>query len=113
MQGATLPAERRIEIYVRGDQSAADVAYVVAHEIGHALDVTYLTGAERRQFAAARGYDVRKWWTCSGCDDRSTGAGDFAEVWADSQVGVPAWRVRIAGAPNAAQRAMAVHMASG
>lgn len=112
-KGATLPRERRIEIYVRGSDSARDVAHVVAHEIGHALDVTYLTGEERRRFATARGYSANRWWTCSGCDDRSTGAGDFAEVWADAALGVPNWRVRIAARPTAAQKALAMQMASG
>src|SRR4051794_10826716 len=38
--GGTWTYERRIEIYVRANQSVEDVAFTLAHEMGHAVDVT-------------------------------------------------------------------------
>lgn len=75
--------ERRIEIYVRGDQTPREVAEVLAHELGHALDVTVLDGDQRRRWLAARGLDGLDWWPPEGArSDFASGAGDWAEAFA-------------------------------
>jgi hypothetical protein len=56
----TFREQRRIDVYVRADRSAAGVAHDVAHELGPATN----------------------WWACNACTDLQTGAGDFAETFA-------------------------------
>jgi len=81
--GVTLPHDKHIEIYVRTGQSVFEVAFTLAHELGHAVDITYNTAAEREAWLAARsiapGHD---WWTGSGQRDFEVGSGDFAETFA-------------------------------
>lgn len=80
--GMTYPAERLITVWVRPGHGVADVAGVVAHELGHAVDVTWNTPARRQIYRSLRGLDDRSWFTCNGCTDFSTPAGDFAETFA-------------------------------
>ncbi len=84
----TFPDRRRIEVYVRRSDSLTRTAFDLAHELGHAVDVSYLSDEERARWRALRGIEPRRrWYGCSRCDDLSTPAGDFAEVFAY-------WRVR-------------------
>ena len=53
--GATWPDSRRIEIFVRDDLGDRDVAFTLAHEIGHAVDVVHLDEADRSRWLRARG----------------------------------------------------------
>ena len=86
--GGTWTTERRVEVYVRQGQRVHDVAFTLAHEIGHAVDVTFITGADRARWFAARGIDSDQiWWADPGEPDFATGAGDFAESFAAWQVG--------------------------
>lgn len=81
--GATLIDERRIEIYVRPGQSRRQLAHVIAHELGHAVDLTYGNDQRREEWKRVRGIDpALDWWGCFGCTDYATPAGDFAEVFA-------------------------------
>lgn len=83
MLGATLIEERRIEIYVRPGQSRRQLAHVIAHELGHAVDLTYGNDQRREEWKRVRGIDpALDWWGCFGCTDYATPAGDFAEVFA-------------------------------
>ncbi len=79
----TYRLERRIDVYVRLDRPVPGVAHDISHEIGHALDVTYLGDESRGRYLELRKLpgDV-PWWACNSCRDLSTGAGDFAEVFA-------------------------------
>jgi hypothetical protein len=56
----------------------------LAHEIGHALDITYLNDVARSRWLVARGEADAVWWPGEGPGDFHVGAGDFAE-------GVAAW----------------------
>ena len=101
--GYTLVNERRIEVYVRPDQSEEFLAHVIAHEIGHAVDVTLNSPSERTEWQQARGIQGAPWWPGDGASDFATGAGDFAESFAAWQVGPTSFRSKLAPAPDAAQ----------
>ena len=86
LRGLTFTAERRIEIYVRAGDSTWDIARILAHEIGHAVDVSLNNASERDAWLAQRGISV-PWWPGSGTSDFNSGAGDFAECFATWVVG--------------------------
>ena len=80
-RGMTDFATSRIDVYINSDQSVAFTARVLAHEIGHVIDVQWGTAASRRQYLKLRGINPdAQWYGCSGCNDFTTPAGDFAEV---------------------------------
>ncbi len=113
LYGLTLVPERRIEIYVRADQSPGMVAHVVAHELGHAVDVTLNTGPERRRWSELRGIASAPWWPESGANDFATGAGDFAESFAAWQVGPAGFRSTLADPPNGAEIDLLAELSAG
>jgi hypothetical protein len=79
----TYRIEKRIDVYVRFDRPVEGTAHDISHEIGHALDVTYLDETSRARFLALRNLAADlPWWACNSCRDLQTGAGDFAEVFA-------------------------------
>jgi len=86
-KGLTHWPSKTITIYVDDGAGADDVAEVLAHELGHALDVTYMDNDTRTQWLEARGMPM-VWWAGNGLNDFSVGAGDFAEavaaLWVDS-----------------------------
>jgi hypothetical protein len=110
--GLTLVDEQRIEIYVRTSQSDALLAHVIAHEMGHAVDVTQNSGEDRRRWQEARGISSAPWWPGSGAADFSTGAGDFAESFASWQVGTENFRSTLAGTPTERQLALMAELAA-
>jgi hypothetical protein len=79
----TFREERRIDVYVRADRTEAAIAHDIAHELGHAVDVSYLTDKDRSTILDIRDLpESTPWWACSACGDLQTGAGDFAETFA-------------------------------
>ncbi|MHB1137738.1 MAG: hypothetical protein ACYC2O_02200 [Microthrixaceae bacterium] len=110
-RGLTYPEERVIEVYVRGSDTPYTLAHVLAHELGHAIDVTWLDDADRRRWGAARGFAAgTPWFIESGGADFASGAGDFAESFAYWQVGPPAWFGELAPAPSVAELAVLVEL---
>lgn len=101
MRGTTFPYEHRIEIYVRDSFTHEELVHVVGHEVGHAVDVTYLNDADRAQWAAARGYSGRSWWTGNGLTDFAVGAGDWAECYAWAHMGHGPWYSELGDPPSA------------
>ncbi len=112
--GLTFPAEQRIDVYVRSDMSDTFLAHVVAHEIGHAVDVTHNSGTDRAVWQSARGIGWAPWWPTAYTSDFSTGAGDFAEAFAFSQIGsYTYYRSNLASAPSWSQRNLLATLANG
>ncbi len=87
-RGITVLSEKSVTIYINPGDTATDVAGILAHELGHALDVTYLQNQDRVQWLEARGMPA-VWWAGEGLNDFSVGAGDFAEAVAALWVGSP------------------------
>lgn len=83
-RGLTFIERRVIEVYVRDGDTPELLAHVVAHELGHAVDLTYLGDAERAGWLAARGLGRGTIWFPgeAGVSDFASGAGDFAESFA-------------------------------
>ena len=77
--GNTNTVTRTITVHVSSLDTPATVAGVLAHEIGHALDVMYLDDDARARWLDERNLDVA-WWPKSGAGDFGVGAGDFAEA---------------------------------
>ena len=112
--GLTYTSSKRIVVYVRASQSDAHLAHVVAHELGHAVDVTLNRTADRDRWQAERGFSAT-WWPGNGLNDFSTGAGDFAESFAYWQVGQQAglFHSRLAGLPDQGDRALLAELSDG
>ena len=108
--GGTWTYQRRIEIYVRETQSVDDVAFTLAHELGHAIDVTCFGETERIGWLEARGLDpATPWWVASGATDFASGAGDWAEAFAIRLLG-GAGHSRVAGQPDTRQLDLAARL---
>jgi hypothetical protein len=86
VHGLTFTYEQRIEVYVRPTDDAATLARVLAHELGHAIDLTLNDAGDRDRWLAQRGVLGAAWWPGDGVSDFGTGAGDFAECFATWQV---------------------------
>jgi hypothetical protein len=104
--GYTMTREHRIDVYVRDDQSDALLAHVVAHEIGHAVDVTLNSAKDRSRWEQARGITDAPWWPDERAADFATGAGDFAECFAVWQVGLGSFRSELGDPPSPEQQAL-------
>ncbi|HUP72277.1 MAG TPA: hypothetical protein VM282_04455 [Acidimicrobiales bacterium] len=103
LRGLTRVDDRRIEIYVRDSDSAASLARVVAHELGHAIDVELNSPGDRERWRAVRGVSPSvRWWPDNAVSDFDTLAGDFAEAFATLLTGsVSLSRVAPAPGPDA------------
>jgi hypothetical protein len=97
---------------VRESQSTELLAHVIAHELGHAVDVTLNDGPDRRRWEDARGLDSAPWWPGNGATDFSTGAGDFAESFAAWQVGDASFRSKLGGSPTTEQIALLAELSA-
>ena len=98
------PTARRIEVYARPSDDSRLLAYDIAHELGHAIDLTFNTAETRKQWMATRGINPHTpWFGCNRCSDFKTPAGDFAETFAFLLLGPDNFSGRIASAPTAEQ----------
>ncbi|HET7489319.1 MAG TPA: hypothetical protein VFJ85_15415 [Acidimicrobiales bacterium] len=104
--GMTFLGSRTITVYVRSSQSVGAVARVLAHEVGHAVDASFTTEAERSQYRAIRGIGGGSWYSdCTDCSDYGSPSGDFAEVFAYWLLGDGTFLSTMAGKPTASQLA--------
>jgi hypothetical protein len=78
-RGNTNTITRTITLYIDANDTPSAVSQVLAHEVGHALDVMYLEEQDRKMWMDARGLP-NPWWPESGAADFAVGAGDFAEA---------------------------------
>ena len=110
-RGLTYPDDRVIEVFVRGNDTPAELSHVIAHELGHAADVTYLNDRERDAWRSARGIGAATPWFpgVSGATDFSSGAGDFAESFAAVHTGV-GWFSELGPPPDPSQAALLVSL---
>jgi hypothetical protein len=103
LRGQTLVAARQIQIYVREGETAVGVRRILAHELGHAVDLSRNTDQDRARWLARRGASGQAWWPSAQRSDFASGAGDFAEVFARWLVGNGDFRSRLAPAPASAE----------
>lgn len=96
VHGLTFTGEARIELYVRPTDDADILARVLAHELGHAADLTLNDDTDRAAWLDQRGIDGAPWWPGEAASDFASGAGDFAECFSTWQVGSTS-RSEIAG----------------
>jgi len=113
-RGLTYPDERVVEVYVRHGDTPYVLAHVIAHELGHAVDVTWFDGADRARWSAARQLGAgTPWFVDTGGADFASGAGDFAESFAYWQVGPPAWIGELAPPPTVEQLQVLISLVLG
>ena len=111
--GATWPEDQQIDLYVRAEHTADDVAHVLAHEMGHAIDVTWFGPDDRAAWRAARGFaPERAWFGQAGESDYATPSGDFAEAFAVWQVGANRYRGVAGPRPDADQLALVAQLSA-
>ena len=92
--GMTFLDENRIEIYARPTLSDDELAFVVGHEIGHAVDHMLNSPEDRQRWREARGVDPDvRWWPAQDTTDWGSLAGDFAECFAAWLTGEPSKHV--------------------
>lgn len=100
----TIPTKHRIEIYARPGDPVRLLAYDIAHELGHAIDLTFNTEETRKKWMELRGIDpAMPWFGCNRCPDFSSPAGDFAETFAFLLLGPGHYSGRIAPPPTPGQ----------
>ncbi len=112
IRGATFPDTSVIEIYVRASDTPNDLAHVIAHELGHAVDVSRFSDADRSAWKAARGIAADVVWFPggSGSADYWSGAGDWAESFAWWLVG-SGWFSKLGSPPDVGQKALVAALA--
>lgn|GEM_PF-5989462 len=101
--GLTEVGAQQIIIYVRPGQSEMSISHVLAHEMGHAVDVSLNSQDDRLAWQNARKINGRPWWPSNAASDYATGAGDFAESFAVWQVGPTYYQGQIASSPSSSQ----------
>lgn len=113
-RGTTFPYERVVEVYVRDGDTPAVLAHVIAHELGHAVDVALLDDGGRARWAAARGHRPgTPWWVSAGSNDFASGAGDFAEAFAWWQTPGGHWHSRLGPPPSPLQQGVLGELSGG
>lgn len=101
--GTTNRQTRLITVHVRRGQSELSLRTTLAHELGHALDFEHGTRERRDAYRRIRALPDVPWFPCDRCDDLSSPAGDFAEVFAVWLAGPGDFRSRLQRPPDRAQ----------
>lgn len=113
LRALTFPRLRRVEVYVRDQDTASSLHRVIAHELGHVVDVELNSPAERADWVLERGLgDDVDWWPSASAPDFATGAGDFAEAFAVWEAGTQS-QSTVAGQPDAQAVALLAELAAG
>lgn len=111
LRALTYPSERRIEVFVRPQDDEASLHRVIAHEVGHLVDVSANSQDDRDRWSAQRNIEGADWWPSEAQPDFATGAGDFAEAFAVWETGIQS-RSTIAGQPDEADLALLAELAN-
>lgn len=101
-RGLTYPYDKSIDLFVRDNDTPESLAGILAHEVGHAIDVTHLNDAQRQEWSETRSIENSQWWPDAYASDFETGAGDFAESFAFWAVQDPS-SSKIAHTPTTSQ----------
>lgn len=100
----TFVDENRIEIYVKEEETPQLLAFDLAHEFGHLIDLRFNNQERRERWMKLRGIDpATPWYGPSGCSDYETPAGDFAETFAYLLLGPGSFHSRMAPPPRPEQ----------
>ncbi len=87
--GLTSGATKSIVVTSNG-APRAELARILAHEIGHAADLALNNTGKRRRWKSQRNLDdTVSWWPQGPGHDFATGAGDFAECFTTWQLATP------------------------
>ena len=106
IRALTYPAEQRIVVYVRRDDTPESLHRVFAHELGHVVDVELNSNDERERWRQQRNIDSDvPWWPSAEAPDFATGAGDFAETFAVLETGITT-RSTVAAQPTSGDLAL-------
>ena len=111
-RGLTYPYDQTIEMFVRDGDTPESLVGILAHELGHAIDVTYFDDGDRNDWQEARSIENSQWWPDAYASDFQTGAGDFAEAFAYWAVQDPS-SSQIAGTPTTEQLAVIDRLVEG
>jgi len=113
LRALTFPRLQRIEVYVRDEDTASSLHRVIAHELGHVVDVELNSPTERADWILERGLgDDVDWWPSASAPDFATGAGDFAEAFAVWETGIQS-QSTVAGQPDGPAIALLAELAAG
>ncbi|MCB9388173.1 MAG: hypothetical protein H6512_00850 [Acidimicrobiia bacterium] len=90
-----------IDIYVSPDQTVADVAWIIAHEMGHVVDYRYNDTARRAEYLSLRGVgglsaDYQSWTGGGPGTTRAAASEDYADVFAIYLMGNLNWTSSLA-----------------
>lgn len=90
VKGLTYHDRNHIDVFIADSMSDGELLNVIAHEIGHAVDLMLTSYDDRAAWYAARGiHPATPWWPVGIVPDFATPAGDFAECFAYWAVGSP------------------------
>lgn len=102
--GLTYVHQHRVVLYVRPGQARLEQTRVLVHELGHVLDLTGGSTAQRHRWSRLRGLGRTSWWPKGGTGESRTGAGDFAEAFVAAHLPDVRPRLPLAGPLTAGQR---------
>jgi hypothetical protein len=97
---------KQITVYVRPTQTLQQVAFVIAFELGHAVDCGTMNESRRAEWASIRGFAAGwQWFPGCTCTEDNFGSGDISMVFATWLVPNSGyrWRSNLAGPPSGAQ----------
>jgi len=113
-RGGTYNETKTIKVFVSPNQPVELIAHTLAHELGHAVDITYMWHSpgdvDHQQFNEARGRAAHTRWVdpsaVGGASDFAAPVGDFAECFAWTVTnGAGGFYSRMGPPPDAATQA--------
>jgi hypothetical protein len=106
--GLAETATKTVTVWVKRSDRQAALRITIAHELGHVLDYTRLTDADKQRYLALRnrsGSPLSRWYPANNTSDYASAAGDFSEVYALWLAGRGDFRSTFAPEPGSAAMA--------